>query len=62
MLALTPDTRRYVMESLAALSKFTGTYEQRQDIKKQTGLKWQSSNRTVNLVKALLNDEIAGNR
>ncbi len=50
------------MESLAALSKFTGTYEQRQDIKKQTGLKWQSSNRTVNLVKALLNDEIAGNR
>jgi len=59
LLAMTPDTRRYVMESLAALSKFTGTYEQWQAIKKQTGLKWQSSNKSVNLVKALLNDEIA---
>jgi integrase len=59
LLALKADTRRYVMESLAALSKFTGTYEQWQAIKKQTGLKWQSSNKSVNLVKALLNDEIA---
>jgi len=47
------------MESLAALSKFTGTYERWQAIRKQTGLRWQGRNKGVKLVKSLLSEEIA---
>ena len=55
---LTPDSRRHAMQSLAALSKFMGVYENWQMVRKQSGLKWQG-NGAVSVVHALLNQDAA---
>ena len=46
------------MQSLAALSKFLGVYEDWQAVRKQAGLKWQGRG-AVSFVHALLNQEAA---
>ena len=55
---LTPDCQRMAMQSLAALSKFLGVYDNWQTVKKQSGLKWQRRG-AVSFVHALLNQEAA---
>ena len=47
------------MESLAALSKFTGTYDTWQVIKKQAGLKWEQAD-AMSTINALLSGEATG--
>jgi len=57
--ALSKDKRRLIMESLAAFSKFTGTYETWQTVRRQSGLKWGQSD-PLSVVNALLSRETAG--
>ena len=56
---MTTDKRRYVMNSLSAISKFTGNYNVWQDVRKQAGLKWQSTDK-MRIVRALLSQESNG--
>jgi hypothetical protein len=56
---LSRDKRRLIMEGLAAYSKFTGTYETWQGVRKQAGLKWEQSD-PLNVVTALLDGEATG--
>ncbi|MHB2035191.1 MAG: hypothetical protein ACYCPW_00405 [Nitrososphaerales archaeon] len=53
---LTRDMRRYVMQSLAALSKYSGKYETWQSVRRQAGLKWDSKP-SVSIIRSLLSGE-----
>ena len=56
---MSEDKRRIVMESLSAISKFTGNYETWQTVRKQAGLKWASRN-PIRFIQSLLSQESNG--
>lgn len=57
--ALNMDKRRYVMQAMAALSKYNGTYEVWQAVRRQAGLKWERP-KAASVVRAILSEESTG--
>ncbi|MHB1868887.1 MAG: site-specific integrase [Nitrososphaerales archaeon] len=53
---MTLNKQHYVMEALSAFSKYSGTYDRWQAVKKATGLKWSTKN-AAQIVQGILSQE-----